>query len=131
LTTRPYYNEAGYASHIGLDEASVNERLYSERAYFLSRGFVKYALENAVEGLDREIKYLYTDQDGPQLAKSVIEDGNQVIANSQVAGDDDGEWKRGRVTRVSRGGLEVLKRTIGALETLMVKKSVGEKSADA
>jgi ubiquitin-conjugating enzyme E2 O len=105
-----------------LDEASVNERLYSERAYFLSRGFVKWALENAVEGFEREIQYLYLDEDGPQLAKSVIENGRQVIAHSEVSGDDDGEWERGRVTRVSRGGLEVLKRTIVSLERLVTDK---------
>ena len=121
LTARPYYNEAGFTTHIGLDEASVNERLYSERAYFLSRGFVKWALENAVEGLEEEVRYLYTDTDGPQLAKLVIADGKKVIANSEVEGDDDGEWERGRVTRVSRGGLYVLKRTITALEELVEK----------
>lgn len=122
LTARPYYNEAGFATHVGLDEASVNERLYSERAYFLSRGFVKWALENVVEGLEREIQYLYLDEDGPQLAKSVIENGRQVIAQSEVSGDDDGEWERGRVTRVSRGGLEVLKRTITSLEGLVADR---------
>ena len=125
LTARPYYNEAGFATHIGLDEASVNERLSSERAYCLSRGFVKYA-ENAVEGLEQEVRYLYLDEDGPQLANAVIEDGNQVIARSEVAGDDDGEWERGRVTRVSRGGLEVLKRTISVLESLVTRG--GDKS---
>ena len=123
LTARPYYNEAGFTTHMGLDEASVGERLYSERAYFLSRGFVKYALENAIEGLEQEVRYLFTDDDGPQLARSVIEDGNKVIAKSEVAGDDDGEWERGRVTRVSRGGLEVLRRTIAALERLVPDKS--------
>ena len=119
LTARPYYNEAGFTIHIGLDEASVNERLYSERAYFLSRGFVKWALENAMEGLEGEVRYLYLDEDGPQLAKAVIEDGKQVIERSEIAGGDDGEWERGRVARVSKGGLEVLKRTISALETLV------------
>lgn len=125
LTARPYYNEAGFATHIGLDEASVNERLYSERAYFLSRGFVKYALENAVEGLENEILHIYTDQDGPQLAKLVIEDGKQVIAQSEINGEDDGEWEKGRVTRVSRGGLQVLKRTISALEQLITEQGKG------
>jgi len=122
LTARPYYNEAGFATHIGLDEASVNERLYSERAYFLSRGFVKYALENVVEGLESEIRHIYTDKDGPELAKLVIEDGKQVIARSEVDGEDDGEWEKGRVTRVSRGGLQVLKRTISALERLVTEQ---------
>jgi ubiquitin-conjugating enzyme E2 O len=125
LTARPYYNEAGFGAHLGLDEASVNERLYSERAYFLSRGFVKWALENAVEGLEKEIRYLYVDEDGPQLAKSVIEDGKQVIARSETDGDDDGEWERGRVTRLSRGGQQVLQRTIVALERLVAEKSAG------
>ena len=118
LTARPYYNEAGFGVQVDLDDASVNERLYSERAYFLSRGFVKWALENPIEGLENEVRHLYTDEDGPQLAKVVIEDGNRVIANSESEGEDDGEWQRGRVTRVSRGGLEVLRRTISALERL-------------
>lgn len=125
LTARPYYNEAGFGAHLGLDEASVNERLYSERAYFLSRGFVKWALENAVEGLEKEIRYLYVDEDGLQLAKSVIEDGKQVIARSEANGDDDGEWESGRVTRLSRGGQQVLQRTIVALERLVAEKSAG------
>ena len=130
LTARPYYNEAGFATHIGLDEASVNERLYSERAYFLSRGFVKYALENAVEGLENEIHHIYIDKDGPQLANLVIEDGKQVIARSEGDGEDDGEWEKGRVTRVSRGGLQVLKRTISALEGLVaVQQSAPETEA--
>jgi ubiquitin-conjugating enzyme E2 O len=116
LVARPYYNEAGFGAQVGLEDASVNERLYSERAYFLSRGFVKYALENPVEGLDEELKYLYTDKDGPQLAKNVIEDGRRVISHSELDLPDDGEWEKGRVTRVSRGGLQVLKRTIAALE---------------
>ena len=122
LTARPYYNEAGFATHIGLDDSSVNEKLYSERAYFLSRGFVKWALENSVEGLEEEVRYLYLDKDGPQLAKAVIEDGKQVIAWSHDGGEDDGEWERGRVTRVSRGGLEVLSRTITALEKVVEKE---------
>ena len=103
----------------------MNERLYSERAYFLSRGFVKWALENAVESLEKEIRYLYIDEDGPQLAKSVIEDGKQVIARSETSEDDDGEWERGRVTRLSRGGQQVLQRTIAALEQLLAEKSTG------
>ena len=116
LNARPYYNEAGFGNHIDLEDDSVNERLYSERAYFLTRGFVKWALENKVEGLEQEIQYLYLDPNGPQLARAVIEDGKRVIARSEVDADDDGEWKKGHVTRVSRGGLQVLKRTISALE---------------
>jgi len=108
----------------------VNERLYSERAYFLSRGFVKWALENAIEGLEDEVKYLYLSRDGSQLAKAVIEDGKRVIATSEVPGEDDGEWERGRVTRVSRGGLEVLKRTISALEGI-VERSNTTTNSDA
>jgi hypothetical protein len=80
---------------------------------------VKWALENPVEGLEQEVLYLYLDNDGPQLAKAVIEDGKQVIARSQDGGDDDGEWERGRVTRLSRGGLEVLSRTIAGLEKIV------------
>lgn len=118
LVARPYYNEAGFGAQVGLEDASVNERLYSERAYFLSRGFVKYALENSIEGFDAEIKYLYTERDGPQLARSVIEDGKRVIAISESDSPDDGEWEKGRVTHLSRGGLQVLKRTIAALEGL-------------
>jgi ubiquitin-conjugating enzyme E2 O len=120
LTARPYYNEAGFGVQVGFEDAFVNERLYSERAYFLSRAFVKYALEISVEGLEDEVRYLYVDKDGPELAKAVIKDGNQVIANSETEGEDDGEWQRGRVTKLSRGGLEVLKRTISALERLVV-----------
>jgi len=85
----------------------------------LSRGFVKYALENPVGSLETEIRYLYTDEDGLKLAKHVVEDGNDVISNSEVGGPDGGEWEMGRVTRLSQGGLQVLKRTINALDQIL------------
>jgi len=86
---------------------------------------VQFALENPVEGLAREIRYLYLDREGPGLARAVVEDARAVIEKSEGAGEGvvDGEWERGRVTRISRGGLQVLKRTVEAIEEILKRES--------
>ena len=54
-----------------------------------------------------------------------MEDARAVIENSESAGEGvgDGEWERGRVTRISRGGLQILKRTTEAIEEILKRES--------
>jgi len=59
------------------------------------------------------------------LARAVVEDARAVIEKSEGAeeGLGDGEWERGRVTRISRGGLQILKRTVEAIEEILKRES--------
>jgi len=68
---------------------------------------------------------LYLDKEGPGLARAVVEDARAVIEKSEGAeeGLGDGEWERGRVTRISRGGLQILKRTVEAIEEILKRES--------
>ena len=54
-----------------------------------------------------------------------MEDARAVIEKSEGAeeGLGDGEWERGRVTRISRGGLQILKRTVEAIEEILKRES--------
>lgn len=80
---------------------------------------MKFALENPVEGLAKEIGYLFLDKEGPQLARAVVEDARNVVERSEGGEEDDGEWERGRVTRISRGGLQILKRIVEGIEQIV------------
>ncbi|KAJ6257097.1 Serine/threonine-protein kinase [Drechslerella dactyloides] len=85
LVKEPYYNEAGFNVYLGAEEATVNANLYSERAYILSRGFVKRVLEQPVPGLEDILVWLYDPrlESGMQLLREVVTKGKEVVKNSE------------------------------------------------
>lgn len=90
-------------------------RLYSEKAYVLSRGFVRRALEIPLGGLQLEINWLYYTKG--RLAK-VLSDARQLIEKSknEPMGDSDQELA---VPRLTTGGIITLERTLGKLQILL------------
>ena len=59
LVRSPYHCEPAFAKLEGTREGKVNSRLYSEKAYVLSRSFVRTAVERPPSGLAEEIHHLY------------------------------------------------------------------------
>ncbi|KZT36569.1 hypothetical protein SISSUDRAFT_1049714 [Sistotremastrum suecicum HHB10207 ss-3] len=59
LVKEPWFCEPAYEKLRGTDEAVVNSRLYSEKAYVLSRGFVRHALEVPPQGFEEELSTIY------------------------------------------------------------------------
>jgi len=90
--TRPdrYFCEPAYEKFRGTNEGALNSRLYNEKAYVLSRGFILRALERAPSSLEDEIKGFYLPS--PFSESSETED----------AMDEDED--RGEGSSQSRGG---------------------------
>ncbi|GAW04426.1 ubiquitin-conjugating enzyme3 like-protein [Lentinula edodes] len=58
LVQEPWFCEPAYEKLRGTEEGTVNSRLYSEKAYVLSRNFVRRTLETPFGGLEMEINWL-------------------------------------------------------------------------
>ena len=91
-------------------------RLYNEKAYVLSRGFVRRALEIPLGGLEAEIGWFYYTNG---KLKKVLDDARALIAKSQK-GEEETEAERERaVPRLSGGGIITLERTLAKLQALL------------
>lgn len=90
-------------------------RLYSEKAYVLSRGFVRRALEIPLGGLQPEINWLYYTKG--RLAK-VLNDARQLVEKSKDEPVDDAHQDLA-VPRLTAGGIITLERTLGKLQILL------------
>lgn len=101
----------GHVTHLIHDFSS---RLYSEKAYVLSRGFVRRSLEIPLGSLEAEITWLYRKQG--RLEK-VIKDARALIEKSQSS-DDAAVDRERAVPRLTAGGIITLGRTLGKLEGL-------------
>jgi ubiquitin-conjugating enzyme E2 O len=112
LVKEPYYNEAGFEVRAGLADATVPSALYSERTYFRSRGFLRYVLENNVEGFMDVIHWLYLDahDDAPKLLDRALIAGEEVLASGETG------VKRAGLSRISKGALVMLKRELDAIK---------------
>jgi ubiquitin-conjugating enzyme E2 O len=118
LVKMPYYNEAGYDVRQGTVEAQIPAALYSEKAYFMTRGFISYALTQGVPGFDDILKQIYSpssDLQSPQLLRRAIVEAIEVARRSVETSEEQPNHQ----FRVSAGALIPLKREIeGLLEVL-------------
>ncbi|KAH7106773.1 hypothetical protein BKA62DRAFT_631682 [Auriculariales sp. MPI-PUGE-AT-0066] len=118
LVKEPWFCEPAYEKLRGTAEGTVNSRLYSERAYVLSRGFIRRALEIPLSGLEDEIHWLYYRRglldkaldDARALidkSKDVLEDKPLTVVEDDLA-----------VPRLTAGGVITLSRTLVKLQGL-------------
>jgi len=131
-----WFCEPAYDKLRGTEEGSVNRfaillliciapmatrysRLYSEKAYVLSRGFVRRALEVPLGGLEAEINWLYYNKG--RLEK-VLRDARSLIENSKADSDISAEDKDMAVPRLSSGGIITLERTLHKLQSIADSK---------
>lgn len=96
-------------------------QLYSERAYVLTRGFIKHALEYGVAGgFDEELRWLYLTgpPDGKGRLPAVVEKAKRLIAESEAANGaaDVTAEDVAASGALTLGGAIPLKRTVAALE---------------
>lgn len=113
LVKEPYYNEAGY-DILSAKDTAIAAANYSERAYVLTRAFVAHALQHPIQGLEKEISWLYRGP--PAFLNLVMTRAEGVVANSEGRDFDAAMADEGDILKVSRGALLLLKRT---LKTLM------------
>ncbi|KAJ7071180.1 hypothetical protein C8F01DRAFT_1109445 [Mycena amicta] len=115
LVKEPWFCEPAYEKLRGTEEGIVNSRLYSEKAYVLSRGFVRRALELPPGGLEAEIEWLFYRSG--RLEK-VIEDAQNLIQKSRANEAESEEDRELAVPRLSAGGIITLDRTLTKLINL-------------
>jgi ubiquitin-conjugating enzyme E2 O len=106
LVKRPFYNEAGFEGYEGEGAYQVESALYSEKAYVMARGFVRYALCNSVRGLEDCLAWLY-------VSKVEARQGGEVSA---VDGGEMG-MEKGKEREVARP--ELLEKLMRRAMTLM------------
>jgi len=76
LSLNRYFCEPAYEKFRGTNEGALNSRLYNEKAYVLSRGFILRALEKPPNSLEDEIRGFY-------LSSLFPEGGNTEDATDQ------------------------------------------------
>jgi len=116
LVKEPWFCEPAFEKLRGTDDGTVNSRLYSEKAYVLSRGFVRRALEIPLGGLEAEINWLYYTQG--RLAR-VLQDSRALIQKSQSESEIAEADQNLAVPRLTTGGIIMLERTLSKLQTLL------------
>ncbi|KAI0775899.1 hypothetical protein BD413DRAFT_610617 [Trametes elegans] len=120
LVKEPWFCEPAYEKLRGTEDGIVNSRLYNEKAYVLSRGFVRRALELPPGGLEDELRWFYHTRG---KLRKVLEDARALIAKSRAASAADApvpEVDRDRaVPRLTGGGIIALERTLAKLQALL------------
>ncbi|CAE6520035.1 unnamed protein product [Rhizoctonia solani] len=124
LVKEPWFCEPAYDKLRGTEEGIVNSRLYSEKAYVLSRGFIRRALEIEVGGLETEIEWYYIKQG--RLAKSIAD------ARALIAWSEAGEYEAPKevlkesdpaVGVLSEGAVIMLRRTLDKLDAILKERT--------
>ncbi|EIN14046.1 hypothetical protein PUNSTDRAFT_140436 [Punctularia strigosozonata HHB-11173 SS5] len=109
LVKEPWFCEPAYEKLRGTEEGSVSSRLYSEKAYVLSRGFVRRALELPPTGLETEINWLYRKKG--KLEK-VIQDARTLVDKSKSSIPPTEKENDRAVARLTEGGIIALNRVL-------------------
>jgi len=112
LVKEPWFCEPAYEKLRGTEEGTVNSRLYSEKAYVLSRGFVRRALEIPLGGLESEIAHLFY---GKKRLHKVVQDAQRLIQKSKDGLEMTLEDQDIAVPRLTAGGIIALERTLNRL----------------
>ncbi|KAG6832272.1 hypothetical protein H0H92_003505 [Tricholoma furcatifolium] len=116
LVKEPWFCEPAYDKLRGTEEGIVNSRLYNEKAYVLSRAFVRRALQGPLGGLDSEIKWLYFDN---HRLEKVLCDARALIKKSKDTPQSNDVDQDLAVPRLTTGGIITLERTLNKLQTLL------------
>ncbi|KAI5120830.1 hypothetical protein M0805_007017 [Coniferiporia weirii] len=115
LVKEPWFCEPAYEKWRGTDEGKVNSRLYNEKAYVLSRGFVRRALEIPLGSLQDVIEDVYLRRG--KLTK-VIKVSRDLIARSKATNESEDDSDLA-VPRLTDGGIIPLTRTLDKLESIL------------
>jgi ubiquitin-conjugating enzyme E2 O len=94
----------------------AHSRLYSEKAYVLSRGFVRRALEIPLGGLESEVRWMYYKQG---RLKKVLDNARRLVKESQNSPEGREVDNELAVPRLTTGGIITLERTLAKLQGLL------------
>ncbi|KAJ9610811.1 hypothetical protein H2200_005588 [Cladophialophora chaetospira] len=142
FVNKPFYNEAGFE---GLENDPAYRReaeQYSEKAFVMARGFVKYALLRPPGGLEDILAWLYLPHDPSRpdmsLLAMIIKQGELLLERSdkaRAAQDEsllDAAGEKGDATKVflkplSRGASVMLQRSVKELQAQLDRLATHER----
>ena len=101
--------------------------MYNEKAFVLSRGFVRRALEIPVGSLQEVINNIYFEQG--RLAK-VVKGSRSLIERSRITEELEDDIDRA-VPRLTEGGIIPLSRTLDKLEAILASNGSSEPSTSS
>jgi ubiquitin-conjugating enzyme E2 O len=140
FVSKPFYNEAGFEGYENDLSYKREAEQYSEKAFVMSRGFVKHALLRPPGGLEEILAWLYLPHqkqiDGGLLVK-LIQQGNCLRVRSERARQEDNDALMDAAgstidpTKVflkplSKGANVMLKRLLGELQAQLDTLSKGK-----
>lgn len=114
-----WFCEPAFEKLRGTEEGTVNSRLYSEKAFVLSRGFVRRALEIPLGSLEEEINWLYYTH---RRLRKVLDKSRELIERSRKNPNPSQEELEQEgmadvaVPRLTAGGIITLERTLVRLQ---------------
>ncbi|TFK56945.1 hypothetical protein OE88DRAFT_1670528 [Heliocybe sulcata] len=126
LVKEPWFCEPAYEKLRGTEEGIVNSRLYSEKAYVLSRGFVRRALEILPGSIESEIRWMYYTNG--KLEK-VFRDAIALIDKSKTTPEDLTQDLDLAVPRLTSGGIITLERTLSKLKAILDSHRASQSSS--
>ncbi|TFK30803.1 hypothetical protein FA15DRAFT_662855 [Coprinopsis marcescibilis] len=115
LVKEPWFCEPAFDKLRGTDEGTVNSRLYSEKAYVLSRGFIRRALELPLGDLHEEIEWLYHKKG---LLGKVLQDSKTLVEKSRNSTEVSPQDADLAIPRLTSGGIITLERTLARLQKI-------------
>ena len=127
MLVRMLLDEAGYEVLINTPDSILPSALYSEKAYILSKIFVRTALATPPQGLEDVIYWLYMNRKGPGLLRQIVRDSRRLQARSSSQGQSGGSDASSTVEsngwskegRISAGAVMVLEKHLVWLEQLL------------
>ncbi|KAK7694785.1 hypothetical protein QCA50_001973 [Cerrena zonata] len=116
LVSSRWYCEPAYEKLRGTEEGAVNSRLYNEKAYVLSRNFVRRALEIPLGGLETEVDWFYYKNG---KLRKVLKDAKTLIVKSRASTVESEADSDRAIPRLTGGGIIALERTLIKLQSLL------------
>ncbi|KAH1635577.1 hypothetical protein KXX59_003952 [Aspergillus fumigatus] len=129
LVKNPFYNEAGYDALAVGDNRRVESSQYTEKAFLMTRNFIKHALHHPVAGLEDVLTWNYIKSEQkddassrPNLLRRAIDSAVGMIDhhNNTSATDklDEESAAAPFVSRLSLGAVVMLRKHVTDLENI-------------
>lgn len=131
LVRDPFYNEAGFEAFASEGDSRVESTQYTEKAFVMTRGFIKHALQNPVPSFEDVLAWHYlpgpVENDSqftrPQLLKKAISEATAMICHCNASCDNELGSERVAaspfVARLSLGAVVMLQKHINVLEKIL------------
>ena len=126
-----YFCEPAYEKFRGTNEGALNSRLYNEKAYVLSRGFILRALEKPPSSLEDEIRGFYLSSPLPESVETEdAMDQDQDRGEGSSQGHGGGQRRLEKVLKKSKDLVSLSRAFQQQSQAQLLPSSQGQPSTD-